>query len=468
MKAAVSELNRTAFSKRLIRPRRGAFLAGPAGRILARPWFDPVMLWALRRQIFPTSRLWAAAIAADGDSDRFVEEIGRTPARMPSRSSLERAVQRVAATNREYTIADGAWLDGFFSGSTESPAALIGLEREWRRASQIRFTARRYVAPLVRSMRPPPVRFAIPSPAEVAERFDPARPEYLLAPDAEASVQESQRIVTNLGIEYWLRAASPLAGDTLWAHVFEPENADNPPTAILCHGLGIESEMLNGIVDSTLYLLRCGIRVVHPSAPGHNRRCKPGWYGGEELLATQPLGAIESLRTTAVEHGMLVRWARAASNGAPVALGGTSLGALTSQFMADRSRDWPSECRPDFLLLVTSSAMPGMLSYDSSLALAVGLPEALAPQGWSREALMRLTPLTDPMAPAPLPAARIFLVLGSRDTVTPYDGGTALVRLWNLPPANVFLAERGHFSAAISLLFDAGPYDALADGLSRG
>ncbi|MEX2201312.1 MAG: hypothetical protein WD711_07965 [Dongiaceae bacterium] len=451
--------------EKLVRRQRGAFLAGPFGRIVARPWLDPVMLWTLRRQIFPTSRLWAAAIAADGDSDRFVAGIGRAPARLPARSRLERAVQRVAATDRAFRRADRAWLDAYFD-IAPSHAALCEIEREWRRTSQARFAARRFVAPLVRSIRPPAVRFAIPGPDEVTVGYDPLHPPHVAAPTFDVRIEESRRISTSLGIEYWLRAASPLPGDMLWAHVYEPANVQNPPTAILCHGLGIETEMLNGVVDSTLCLLRQGIRVVHPSAPGHNRRCMPGWYGGEQLLATQPLGAIETLQATAVEFAMLIRWARAKSHGAPVALGGTSLGALTTQFMADRSRDWPSECQPDSLLLATSSALPGVLSYDSSLALAVALPAALAAKGWTREALARLAPLTDPVSPAPLPPERIFLLLGSRDTVTPYDAGMALARLWTLPASNVFLANRGHFSAAVGLLFDTGPYDALAKCLA--
>jgi hypothetical protein len=423
------------------------------------------MLWALRRQMFPTSRLWAAAIAADGDSDRFIAGVGRAPARLPARSRIERAVQHVAATDRAFRTADRAWLDAFFEVAP-SHAALCGIESEWRRTSQARFAARRFMAPLVRSIRPPAVRFAIPGPDEVAARYDPMHPPRVAAPAPGVSIEESHRIATSLGTEYWLRAASPLPGDTLWAHVYEPADVRNPPTAILCHGLGIETEMLNGVVDSTLCLLRQGIRVVHPSAPGHNRRCARCWYGGEQMLATQPLGAIETLQATAVELAMLVRWARAASRGAPVALGGTSLGALTTQFMADRSRDWPSECRPDALLLATSSASAGMLSYDSSLALAVGLPEALAAKGWSRAALARLAPLTDPSGPAPVPPEQIILLLGSRDTVTPYDGGTALARLWALPAGNIFLADRGHFSAAVGLLFDSGPYDALGKCLA--
>jgi hypothetical protein len=35
-----------------------------------------------------------------------------------------------------------------------------------------------------------------------------------------------------------------------------------------------------------------------------------------------------------------------------------------------------------------------------------------------------------------------------------------------LPGRNVFRCKRGHFSAAIGLLFDRAPYDALADRLN--
>jgi hypothetical protein len=451
---------------RLQRPQRGAFLAGPLGHLIARPWFDRVALWSIRRQILPGSRLWAAATVSDGDVDRFVDAVGRAPVRMPSRAMLRRALAQIVAEDRAFCDVDRAWDEGFFGDTDVGEPALIDLERQWRRRSQIRAAGRRHVAPFVRRIRPPCVRYAIPSPADVAAQFDPGRPPNLAAPANGLEPTRSRAIRTSYGIEYWLTGASPIAGDALRAHVYEPAGIENPPTAILCHGLAMETEMLNGIVDSTLWLLSQGIRVVLPSAPDHNRRCKPGWYGGEALLATQPLGAIEHLQAMAYELAILVRWARARSAGAPVAVGGISLGALTAQFMADRTRDWPPECRPDALLLMTTSAMAGMLPMVSSLARALDLPAALESAGWDAPALARLSPLTDPQGPAPLDPANILMLVATHDTVTPADDGMVLARRWMLPADNVILRDRGHFSAAIGLLFDRAPYMALTARLN--
>ncbi len=442
-------------------------LTGPLGRAIARPWFDPVALFAIGVQGFPASRLWAAASVADGNIDRFVAEIGRAPRRLPPRGMMRRALDRIVADRRDYETADRAWLDGFFGPIDEPEEHLIELERNWRRASDARYTGRRHVAPLAWYIRPPRVRYRIPSVATAMERYGPTTPLTMQPPANPAMPQESRAILTNFGLEYWLRMASPVEGDTLWAHVYEPEGVRNPPTAIMCHGLGMEFEMLGGVVDSSLYLLQHGFRVVHPSAPGHNRRCKPGWYGGEELLATQPLGSIELLRAATIELAQLIRWANAKSPGAPVVLGGTSLGALTAQFVADRTRHWPSAFRPDGLLLATTSGQTGGLATDSSLARTVGLPAALEAAGWHARALKHCALFTDPQGPAPMDPRRIVMVVADRDTVTPAEDGMVLARRWMLPGRNVIRRNRGHFSAAIGMLFDRAPYDALIDRLNE-
>ena len=451
---------------RLQRPQAGSLLTGPLGRVIARPWFDPVALFAIGVQGFPASRLWAAASVADGDIDRFVDAIGRAPRRMPPRAMTVRALRRIADNQRAYAAADAAWIDGFF-GSVDVPEEqLIELERHWRRVSDTRYTGRRHVAPLVWYIRPPRVRYQVPSVAAVMARYSPTTSPAVDPLAAPKMPQESRAILTNFGIEYWLRMESPLEGDTLWAHVYEPEGVRNPPTAILCHGLGMEFEMMGGVVDSSLYLMQRGFRVVHPSAPGHNRRCKPGFYGGEELLATQPLGSIELLRAATVELGQLIRWAHVKSDGAPVVLGGTSLGALTAQFVACRTRKWRSEFRPDGLFLATTSGLAGALATISSLARTVELPAALKAAGWHADALKHVALFTDPEGPAPMDPRRIVMVVADHDTVTPAEDGMALARRWMLPGSNVFRCNRGHFSAAIGLLFDRAPYDALAERLN--
>ena len=58
------------------RGRIDALLASPAATLLARPWFDWVALHLGIRIYMPLSRAWAAALDAEGSTERFRLEIG--------------------------------------------------------------------------------------------------------------------------------------------------------------------------------------------------------------------------------------------------------------------------------------------------------------------------------------------------------------------------------------------------------
>jgi hypothetical protein len=59
------------------------------------------------------------------------------------------------------------------------------------------------------------------------------------------------------------------------------------------------------------------------------------------------------------------------------------------------------------------------------------------------------------------------LMVGKRDDVTPAAGGHQLAGQWRIPKDNLFVRDRGHFSAAIGLGIDPAPYARMFDLLSR-
>ncbi len=196
--------------------------------------------------------------------------------------------------------------------------------------------------------------------------------------------------------------------------------------------------------------------MVRPEGPGHGRRRRQGCYGGEPTLALGPVGFLDLFQAWISEVAALIAWARRTSRG-PVALGGISLGALTSQLAAVAAGHWPAEMRPDALMLVATTGRVAETVVASSLARVIGLPARLAEAGWSEPDLARWRPLAEPMAPPAVAAGRIVMVLASADDVTPFLGGVALADQWEVPTANRFIWPRGHFSTGLGIGADTGP-----------
>jgi hypothetical protein len=59
--------------------------------------------------------------------------------------------------------------------------------------------------------------------------------------------------------------------------------------------------------------------------------------------------------------------------------------------------------------------------------------------------------------------SRTVMVLGRADNVTPFAGGLALARQWQVPTENLFLRRQGHFTVALGLWRDAAPLRRLVD-----
>src|SRR5690606_33284427 len=100
------------------------------------------------------------------------------------------------------------------------------------------------------------------------------------------------------------------------------------------------------------------------------------------------------------------------------AIGGTSLGALSTQLAASHATAWPQRLRPDVLFLTTTSADMTELCFDSALSRLLGIGAAIEAAGWTRDLVRRWSHLAEPLPEVAVAPEDIIMVLGRRDTVT--------------------------------------------------
>lgn len=444
-------------------PRTGSVLHA----VLARPWIDAVCLWGFRK-LLPTSRAWAAAGISEGSPDKFAHELSL--AAVPSRIA-PRLAETVRLRERAGT-AEALWRDMAFEGNNGD---LLEAERTRRMAAQNYLGNRVKYFWLARSRRVPAVRYQTPSPQAALAAFAAALPDcddLFRAPDPLPRVERSRQVDHGDVLEYWLRFESPGSGDDpadlCYAHIYEPKHhgPHGMPTFFFGHGLAMELEMMVDGPRSFRDMAKVGMRIVMPDGPGHNRRCKPGLYGGESFLIEPPVSGIHHFIRSAREYATMIAWCRAQGPGR-ISLGGVSLGALSAQVAASRSRYWPAESKPDALCLFTTTNQVSALALDSSLGQMADLDNEVRRCGWTAEHFAELAPLTDAGAEPPIDPANIVLMIGARDNVTPFAGGRSLAQMWRIPPENLFERDQGHFSAAIGLGVDPAPYARMFEILSR-
>jgi pimeloyl-ACP methyl ester carboxylesterase len=364
--------------------------------------------------------------------------------------------------NATYRAAEAAWRNAFFGEADPGESALVEAERLRQEAAHQLMLTRFAFLPLRRRL--PAVRWEVASPqaVEAVHGTRLAGSEAAYPAPAQPEIEVSRPVLSAYGREYWLRYPAPVAGDTAWARVVEPEHVKNPPTLIFLHGIAMENEMWRGSTDMASELALQGIRVIKPEGPWHGRRRCAGWYGGEPAIGLGPKGFLDFFQYWIAEVSVLVAWAKA-RGGASVALGGVSLGALNAQRAAVAANYWPMNCRPDALMLVaTSGAMMGV-AHSGSLANAVNLAPQIEAAGWSAEELTRWLPLLEPQEAPVMAPERIVMVLGHADDVTPSAGGKALARRWQVPAANVFARHQGHFSVSLGMLRDRAPLERLKE-----
>ena len=441
---------------RLPAPRRNPLDWSPLGGLVMRPWYDRCAVHLVSRWYLPLSRAWAAALVYGEDEEGFAAALDGGD--FPDGQAGRRLRRAIAGTQRRLAVheeADAHWRDLFYRPAAPSDRDLV--EAEQRRidtASALMSARASYLGVRRRS---PAVRWQVTPPAELLSSKDwlasngtcidsPAGDDGSLPP-----VEVSHPVPGPYGTERWLRFASPgLDGDTVWARLFEPEGIADPPTLINLHGIGMELDYWREAVDNTPTLTRQGLRVIRPEGPWHSRRRQPGFYGGEPAMALGPEGFLKLFSAWGAEVGVMTAWARRAGS-RRVAIGGVSLGALTSQLAAVAAKDWPEETRPDVLILVATSGDLMGVATAGSLSTGIGYWPAIARAGWTEEDLDRYVPLLSPRGPATMPPQRIVMALGEADTVTPFAGGLELARRWGVPPENLFIRRQGHFSVSLDL-----------------
>ena len=437
------------------------WLRSPVGAMLARPWFDHAALWMLGRWFFPLSRLWAAARAANGSLLKFYEEVPMEP--VPGVGArLRKTLDRFETAREAVNATEGRWRQVFFGERGTELYRLVAIEAARRDRRNAYNATRRHFSYLRRRRPIPPVRWEVPGVAEVEADYGAwlADPAAAFAPAAALpEVRESQRVPGPVGEEYWLsfRSPSPVMDDDVFARVYEPAGVADPPTLVFGHGICVEFDHWHGLVDEVFLMCRMGIRVVRPEAPWHGRRVPDGRYGGETFIARAPRGALDTFSAQLREWPVLIDWARRTGLG-PVAVGGSSLGALLAQLLAVKAAAWPAALRPDALFLVTHCGHHEDAALRGSMARLWGVEDAIARHGWTREEALRWLPLLDPGdGPPAVDPANIVTVLGSRDSVTPFATGRALIDGWRVPAANRFIWRNGHFSVPLRMMRDRAP-----------
>ncbi len=439
-----------------------SWLSTPVGGLVARPWFDRVAFKMLSCLFFPLSRMWAAARVADGSVDRYLDELAlaSTP-RLANK--LERLLPEFQQRRRAILDQEGRWEEAFFGGRDSdewSPEALLAVE-QMRLSQRAAYNSIRFKFLSINlGNRVSPIRWNLPTPEEVEAIYGPQPgqgEQFFTIPDPMPEVRESRRLPGAIGTDFWIRFKSPSTRmqDMVTARVYEPVDTIDPPTLIFGHGICVEFDHWRGLVDEVEALVRLGIRVVRPEAPWHGRRVLPGCYSGEPFMATAPAGGLDLFTAAVREWAVLMDWCRRTSKG-PVAVGGSSLGAMTAHLVADRARQWPNRLRPDALYLITHCAFRDTMG-SSELVETWGIHEATRIKGWTREMTDKYLPLLDTEDLTVVAPHNIISVLGRHDKTTPYASGKALVDGWKLPPENLFILNCGHFSVPLRLIRDQTP-----------
>ena len=444
-------------------PRTGSLLHA----ILARPWIDPVCLWAFKR-VLPASRAWAAAGASSTSLEGFARQLGLfgLPPRLAQQAQRHAPAAPALQGGADALVRDGVRGRGRRPRRRPSANGARPRRPTWPTASATCQFAKKYRVSAVRYRTPKP-DFAIEALSQVLTDPDAL----FQVPETLPAIERSKSVDHGDVIEYWLRFESDGVGDdpadTCYAHVYEPkQHPKSLPSFFFAHGLAMETEMMVDGPRSFLNMARVGMRIVLPDGPGHNRRCKTGYYGGESFLTEPPISGIQHFVRAAREYAAMIAWCRAQGPG-KISLGGVSLGALTAQVAASRWRYWPAECKPDALFLMTSTARVSALPLESSLGQMADLDNEVRRHGWRAEHFEALESITDATAEPPIDPANIVLMVGKRDDVTPAAGGHQLAGQWRIPKDNLFVRDRGHFSAAIGLGVDPSPYARMFDILSR-
>lgn len=441
-------------------------MKSPLGRLIARPWLDRVIAYFLQYWFFPLSRLWAAARAASGDVDTFIQQVPLKAPTARQRRKIQRALDHFERCRLKAFSTETLW-DDYFFGQADVPPNRLPIVEEMRLDFRTAYNLARMRFIPLRKLVITSVYMAPPTPQEVTDRFGENGDDVEMLwelPQTFPTVETSRPVPTAAGQDYWIRFPSPSAAmsDVAYARVHEPRGVSNPPTLIFGHGICVEFDHYRQLVDEVTTLTAMGVRVIRPEAPWHGRRVLPGHYGGEQLLSTTPNSMFDFYSAQHKEWAVLIDWARSTSDGA-VAIGGSSLGSQTAKAISIRAARWPERLQPQALLAITHSKYVYEAALEGSLSDIWNLGSALRNRGWNQDLEKTWLQRMDPVGLPCMSGNCIVSVTGERDTVTPGTFIGEQMDEWGVPQENRFSYQRGHFTVPLGMICDEEPIKAFAN-----
>jgi hypothetical protein len=435
-------------------------MASPAGRIIARPWLDTCALYLLKNWYFPLSRLWAAARAADGDVDKFIEQVPLEPPTVSQRKTIANALHSFERARLKAFSVEQLWHSYFFGTDSVAEDRLPVVE-EMRLDYRTTYNMTRKKFAALRRLVKTSVAMDPPTPGDVTAQFGETGEklqDHFAPPEQFPEIEISRSIPSGHGKDYWLRFPSPSRqmNDLVYARVHEPDGVDNPPTLIFGHGICVEFDHYHQIIEEVNQLTRLGIRVIRPEAPWHGRRVLPGHYGGEQFLSKIPISMFHFMIAQHQEWATIIDWCRSNCSG-PVAIGGSSLGAQSAKSIVMSATTWPERLQPDALLAITHSQHMAETAQDGALSDIWNLGDSLRAVGWTHELESHWLRKLDPQKAACVEGKNIVTVCGTEDSVTPIESALAQMDAWKVPQENRFIYKRGHFSIPLGMLNNDEP-----------
>jgi len=229
-----------------------------------------------------------------------------------------------------------------------------------------------------------------------------------------------------------------IENDTIWVeHWMHAGDRRRRGTLVALHGFTMGSPALDARVMMAARWFELGLDVALVTLPFHGRRASPSCRYSGELFASWHVGRLnEAVRQSVHDVHLVTRWLQDAT-GAPVGILGVSLGGYVTALMAALRSD----------LAFAIPVAPAVFLSDLPLRLlARSLRSADVEPPFTRAELRRVyrvhSPLTYPLRTS---RARVLIVGGRGDAVTPVSNARSLWRHWGRPKAVWF--DGGHVVA---------------------